>query len=586
MILRRVVRAAGLRRALSSESGLDRLMRYKPAISHEEDQVGQMDGEAMQEGMPNEAEDLVELGSDPTNPLFKVGKSLLKLGKVHYRHIESLPDWMLVNQQEVCSHRTPAQIRRCLSNWMIQPDRELQQRYRNRRLTWRLNIKEEDMEEQQAKTMTYGPEESVAYSTYFMPSRFQITRRVFRELQQVLPGFQPTRMVDFGCGPGTAACAALSVWNEPDTGPAAKRLNAAAAAQQNKGGVRKYTGIDMSRSMLDAAKVMLAERLPDAVFWDRSGEVVQHATSRGERFDLAVCSFTLTEMTNDPTRRAAVQLMFELLDVGGVLVIIEAGNPFGSHTTRTARQFILDAFGTRLSPSASASASASGRPAKQVGASPTIANTNNTNNTNNYVPPPPVMILPAPTGYAHSDICAAVVAPCTHDSACPLAAGTWCSFSQRVHSAMIRKGFEEKFSYVVIQKGRRHAAMAAAATAAATAAAAKAGSGGGTGAAHHANAGKQRPAQQSATRPMSPPPLTPSPADLRLGEWVSYSPTRQEGHTQSQSGGAVGGGGGAPSPLQILSKAVEQEPHQMPAFLDGLIDKHDIDWETYRYGDS
>jgi hypothetical protein len=76
------------------------------------------------------------------------------------------------------------------------------------------------------------------------------------------------------------------------------------------------------------------------------------------------------------------------------------------------------------------------------------------------------------------------------------------------------------------------------------------------------------------------PPLSPSPADMRLGEWVSYSPTRQEGHTQGQSGG--GGGAGAPSPLQILSEAVEQEPDQMPAFLDGLIDKHDIDWETYR----
>jgi hypothetical protein len=31
-----------------------------------------------------------------------------------------------------------------------------------------------------------------------------------------------------------------------------------------------------------------------------------------------VSSFTLTELTNDPTRRAAVQLLFELLDVGGV----------------------------------------------------------------------------------------------------------------------------------------------------------------------------------------------------------------------------------------------------------------------------
>lgn len=36
--------------------------------------------------------------------------------------------------------------------------------------------------------------------------------------------------------------------------------------------------------------------------------------------------------------------MFELLDVGGYLVIVEGGNPLGSHTVRTARQLVLDIF--------------------------------------------------------------------------------------------------------------------------------------------------------------------------------------------------------------------------------------------------
>lgn len=39
-----------------------------------------------------------------------------------------------------------------------------------------------------------------------------------------------------------------------------------------------------------------------------------------------------------------MQLLFELLDVGGYLVILEAGNPYGSHTVRTARQLVLDIF--------------------------------------------------------------------------------------------------------------------------------------------------------------------------------------------------------------------------------------------------
>ncbi len=49
-------------------------------------------------------------------------------------------------------------------------------------------------------------------------------------------------------------------------------------------------------------------------------------TIPNERFDLAVLSYTLSEMPNDLTRRAAVQVMFEMLDVGGYLMIIEPGN--------------------------------------------------------------------------------------------------------------------------------------------------------------------------------------------------------------------------------------------------------------------
>lgn len=44
------------------------------------------------------------------------------------------------------------------------------------------------------------------------------------------------------------------------------------------------------------------------------------------------------------SNRAAIQLLFELLDVGGYLVVLEAGNPHGSHSARTARQFVLDVF--------------------------------------------------------------------------------------------------------------------------------------------------------------------------------------------------------------------------------------------------
>ena len=42
----------------------------------------------------------------------KVGKQLLAMGKVPYRRIEYLPDWVMERKQEISDYRTPRQVRR------------------------------------------------------------------------------------------------------------------------------------------------------------------------------------------------------------------------------------------------------------------------------------------------------------------------------------------------------------------------------------------------------------------------------------------------------------------------------------------
>lgn len=65
---------------------------------------------------------------DP-RPDMKVGKQLLRMGKVPYRRIEYLPDWVMERKQEISDYRTPRQVRRLvmscnifvrflLSNWL------------------------------------------------------------------------------------------------------------------------------------------------------------------------------------------------------------------------------------------------------------------------------------------------------------------------------------------------------------------------------------------------------------------------------------------------------------------------------------
>lgn len=51
----------------------------------------------------------------------------------------------------------------------------------------------------------------------------------------MLPGFAPKRILDFGCGPATVASAAVDVWGTS---------------------VKKYTGVDISKAMIDTAKIM------------------------------------------------------------------------------------------------------------------------------------------------------------------------------------------------------------------------------------------------------------------------------------------------------------------------------------------
>ena len=326
----------------------------------------------------------------------------LDAGKSHYRRREKLPEWIQAKKQKIQENRTAAQIRRCLKSWMIKAGRHNKRApaTKDRPLEWKetaKNLGATRVSDGTLDVKAYGPEETVAYMHYFFPGKFSIHRRVFRDLTAFLePDFKPKRMLDFGCGPGTAATAAIDVWGDDHD--------------------MLYCGVDMSRSMIDAAKIMLEERAMNKVFYDRVGGISKRALEEGESYDFIVCSYTLSELANDHLRRTATQLLYELLSVNGILLLIEGGDPSGSHTTRTARKFLLD-----------------------TGAS-NYRSTNSRDSRVSKISARAPRTLPS------------VVAPCTHSAECPLTGGTWCSFSQSVEGGFLSKTNEEKFSYVAIQK--------------------------------------------------------------------------------------------------------------------------------------
>lgn len=434
-------------------SALDRLMRFKPALSREEYKVyNPHRSNSAADADDAEYEELedepLNLDGDP-DPRLKLGKRLLSMGNIHYRHVDTLPEWFEERRDQICSYRTPSQIRRCLKTSMLKTDRDLLQKYRTKELKWGELLPMSGTSNKEG-IVEYGPEETTAYAYYHMPSRFTISKRVFKEIKTLVPTLQPKRVIDFGCGPGTAAAAAFDVW----------------------GADIKYTGVDMSTSMLDAAKIMTKEMLPNCVFWDRISETVKRAEQKGDRYDMAVLTYTLSEMNNDPAKRAAVQLMFELLDVGGVLVIIEAGNPLGSHAVRTARQFVLDTFNNvdRKGVSTGARSTFYAKKGDEKASNNSSANDDSEDDEEKedddnasyqqmvsqalrgkdkvaelkrlkklkkesirmMLPCPPVdKSLGISRGY--EDIGASVIAPCAHDRPCPMSSGVWCSFSQKVN---------------------------------------------------------------------------------------------------------------------------------------------------------
>ena len=187
---------------------MDLPVRFKPAIVEEaESDEVDLDGDE---------------GGDP-DPRLVISRRLLALGKSSYKHMGDMPPWFSSKRAQISAHRSPAQIRRCLRDWMIKVDRETNARFRDKAVGW---VAGPMNPEKTAEVFAYGAEETIAYAHYFMRARFSIIRKVFAGIKTVLPNFSPSRVVDFGCGPGTAGAAAYDVWGD--------RMG-------------KYAGVDMSR---------------------------------------------------------------------------------------------------------------------------------------------------------------------------------------------------------------------------------------------------------------------------------------------------------------------------------------------------
>ncbi|GAA6004821.1 hypothetical protein JCM11491_002245 [Sporobolomyces phaffii] len=306
--------------------------------------------------------------------------------------------------------------------------------------------------EKQTLTVTYDDETSLSYLAGLMPSVYAATLHVLATARDRLgDDFDPSRVVDFGCGTGSAA------WAFEEAFGVATRAGVA----------REYVGLDASRDMVE-----LSSGLFGAFPLRRTDDGAPGTTATSARLDakshqlnlpasasslaklglapqsshakktIALAAFSLGDSATKEKRKELVRAMWA--SGAEVMIVIDRGTPAGSRIVIEAREQLLmlgrrevsRAVAHEVDPELAAEG-------LEVVLDPEVA----------------ADIEIDPSLGAH------VVAPCPHDKPCPLhhATKAFCHFSQRVQTpAFLRltkhtsRGEDDaKFSYVVVRRGQR-----------------------------------------------------------------------------------------------------------------------------------
>ncbi|EOY23955.1 Methyltransferases,copper ion binding isoform 3 [Theobroma cacao] len=168
--------------------------------------------------------------------------------------------------------------------------------------------------------LTYRDDETVAYVASRMPAVYSACYRVLGEVRRRLPGFSPTKVLDFGAGTGSAFWAIREVW--PKT-------------------VEKINIVEPSQSMQRAGRSLIQglKNLP-LIHSYASLQTLTKDISKSEReHDLVIASYVLGEVPSLKDRITIVRQLWNL--TRDVLVLVEPGTPHGSNIISQMRSHIL-----------------------------------------------------------------------------------------------------------------------------------------------------------------------------------------------------------------------------------------------------
>ena len=198
-------------------------------------------------------------------------------------------------------------------------------------------------------TITYGRKESTAYTAFRFAPIYNVQEYVYNELKERLPHFKPKQVLDFGAGPGQTHWAVNQVFDEngafydydDDDDTKTKNVN----NSNNNVKPIQYTYIEESMAMQDIGKELCKpiKHLSKSITWQHSiRDVFEKEHEQNKKYDMAVISYTLSDLPTQSAQNATVQLCWEKLSDDGVLVVIEEGTPFGFGIISQVRNLAID----------------------------------------------------------------------------------------------------------------------------------------------------------------------------------------------------------------------------------------------------
>ncbi|PHJ22106.1 mitochondrial small ribosomal subunit rsm22 protein [Cystoisospora suis] len=263
---------------------------------------------------------------------------------------------------------------------------------------------------------SHSPLSAAAYTAHRYAGVYASMVRILNEIKLRAPDFKPQRVMELQAGFAAGLLAAHKLWGSGDENRPVSRAPVCPNERPSAGQLKFLLAIERSTHLGNIGKYLTAELAPP-VQWQMGLYEEGSSVSRrdgpackdgqGSGMDLVIMPHCLlSSVDGQESRHMLVRNMWNRLNHGGILVLVERGTPTGFRVIHAVRELFISELGV---------------------------------------------------GKFH------FLAPCPHESICPVAltGRDWCHFAQRVHrlphhlyckGSRAKNVEEEKYSYLVVRK--------------------------------------------------------------------------------------------------------------------------------------